>query len=247
MSMGRWALFFVGLSCSLGVWAQSQPLAAQYRQATERYPHNIMGALSAHTTLAVQWAACPSCPPEPESLSAVLPEALVFEDFAPRLVDINGDGTPEVLVVESHQKQGARLALWEIQQGRLVRGASTDFIGTRFRWLAPIGVADFLGQGIALAAYVEKPHLDKVLRLVRRDGDRLVPVASVPNVTNHLIGQESVQSRVESCPEGPRIVLLSANAQRVLVVGWGAQGRSVRDVGPARDRQLPADVSACGA
>lgn len=247
MAMRRWwVVVGLGLSCAAAS-AQTHPLAAEYRQPTDRYPHNIMGSLSAHTTLELQLGACPTCTGQTQRLTATLPDDLVFEDFAPRLVDTNGDGISEVLVVESHQQQGARLALWEVQQGRLVRGASTAFIGTRFRWLAPIGVADFWGQGTPLMAYVEKPHLDKVMRLVRREGDRLVLVETVPNVTNHLIGQTSVQSRIESCPEGPRILLLSANAQRVLAVGWGAQGRSVRDVGPARERQLPADVSACGA
>ena len=67
----------------------------------------------------------------------------------------------------------------------LVRGAATDYIETRFRWLAPIGAAEFDGDWTVEFAYVEKPHLDKVLRVVRRDSRRLSLVASVQGVKNH--------------------------------------------------------------
>jgi len=235
----------VGSCLSLGALAQPIAVAAHFSQPTQRYPHNIMGALSAHIRLEVQVADCKTCPQHPRALGVTLPDALVFEDFAPRLVDLNGDGVQEILVVESDQHRGARLALWEIDQGQLVRGASTDFIGTRFRWLAPVGVADFEGKGTRWVAYVEKPHLDKVLRLVRRQGDRLVPVDAIHQVTNHVIGQASVQSRIEVCPEGPVMVMLSGDAKRVVAVRWGRPSHSVRDLGPSLDRQLPAQVLAC--
>ena len=172
-------------------------------------------------------------------MSTRFPEALLFEDFSPRLVDMDGDGRSEILVVESDQQQGARLALWAVMDGRLVRAAHSDFIGQRFRWLALIGVADFLGDGTPLVAYVEKPHLDKVLRLVRLQSDRLVSVESLTGVTHHRIGQETVHSRIVSCSDRPGILALSANGQRVLLIGWTTKWRQMRDMGAAEQNRLP--------
>lgn len=166
-----------------------------------------------------------------------MPETLVFEDFAPRFVDMNGNGQPERLVVENDQAQGARLAHWFVKNGQLIRAASTDFIGQRFRLLAPIGVADFHGNGIPLVAYVEKPHLDKILRLVRLEGDRFVPVEHLAGVTNHQIGQETVHSQIVMCSGRSSILALSANGKWVLLIGWTEKGRQVRDVGAANNKR----------
>ena len=43
----------------------------------------------------------------------VLPERRVFEDTEPRLADVDGDGDPEVIVVESDMREGARLAIYD--------------------------------------------------------------------------------------------------------------------------------------
>ncbi len=215
---------------------------AEFEGPTERYPHNIMGSLSAHTDLVVSWAKCRNCPPEAQRLNIRLPETLVFEDFVPRIVDLDDDGRSEVLVVESDQQQGARLALWAVQDGQLVRAAHSDFIGKHFRWLAPIGVADFHGNGVPLVAYIEKPHIDKVLRLVGLEGDRLIAVEHMTGVTNHQIGQETVHSRIVMCSGRPSILALSANGKRVLLIGWTEKGRQVRDVGAAYKKRLPPDT-----
>lgn len=243
----KWAVILGVVCLTLGGAAHAADeaivLEARFAEPTQRYPHNIMGALSAHTDLVVSWANCKTCPSQAQHLRARLPEALVFEDFAPRLVDMDGDGRSEILVVESDQEQGARLALWALKDGGLVRAAQSDFIGQRFRWLAPIGVADFHGNGIPLVAYVEKPHLDKVLRLVRLQGDRLVQVAHLAGVTNHQIGQETVHSRIVDCSGRPSILALSANGQRVLLIGWTAKGRQVRDMGAAEEKRLPPQLA----
>lgn len=199
-----------------------KPIRADYANPTDRYPHNIMGRLNAHTDLIVTLDPCPDCGTSPITLAIRLPTNLVFEDFAPRLIDLNSDGRHEIITVESDQSKGSRLAVWEViqdaDQPRLIRSASTDFIGTRFRWLAPIGAADFNGDGTVEIAYVEKPHLDKILHIVRRDGTRLKRIASVAGVTNHAIGQEEVQSRIELCDGIPTIFALDASGERLLSI-----------------------------
>ncbi|MFU8825303.1 FG-GAP repeat domain-containing protein [Yoonia sp.] len=67
--------------------------------------------------------------------------------------DVDGDGILEIVVVESKQQHGARLTTWSTRrkpdgQHIIELRAASDFIGTRFRWLALAGVADFTGDGL---------------------------------------------------------------------------------------------------
>ncbi|MGD9713598.1 MAG: FG-GAP repeat domain-containing protein [Thermomicrobiales bacterium] len=238
-------------SATMGV-AEDAPLAiaADFEGPTDRYPHNIMGSLRAHTDLAVTLALCNSCMDWPSALAIRLPVDLVFEDFAPRLVDLDRDGVNEIVVVESDQQKGSRLTVWEVLlvDGRptLVRGATTDFIGTRFRWLAPIGAEDFDGDGRVEIAYVEKPHLDKILRIVRREGSQLRLVASLAGVTNHAIGQEKVQSRIETCNGHPTIIALDATGIRRLAIRFDGTTVGASELGETSTPHILDPAPACG-
>jgi hypothetical protein len=226
-----------------------QPIQAEYANPTDRYPHNIMGSLMAHTDLIVGLEPCAQCSEERDALAVRLPAHLVFEDFTPRLVDLNGDGRAEIVVVESDQSKGARLAVWDVilDEGKpkLVRGATTDFIGTRFRWLAPIGAADFDRDGSTEFAYVEKPHLDKTLRIVRRDGKHLNQIASIQGVTNHAIGQEEVQSRIEICAGVPTIFALDGSGQLILSIQMSGRAEEVIELSKAKKRHRLDDGTLC--
>ena len=169
------------------------PLSAQFIEPTNRYPHNVLGDLPGFGALEVRLAGG-------TSLRLVLPESRVFEDISPRLWDIDGDGIPEIVVVESDQRLGARLTAWTVQRTAdgthtVVLRAAGDFIGTRFRWLAPVGMADFTGDGRPEIAYVAMPHLAHRLVLVRLDGARFLPVAQLDGISNHRIGEAFRQRR----------------------------------------------------
>ncbi len=226
-----------------------QPIWADYANPTDRYPHNIMGTLAAHTDLIVGLEPCQQCSEEPDSLTVRLPAQLVFEDFAPRLFDLNGDGRNEIVVVESDQIKGARLAVWDVilEEGNpsLVRGATTDFIGTRFRWLSPIGAADFDGDGAIELAYVETPHLNKILHIVRRDGSHLTRIGSVQGVTNHAIGQEDVQSRIEVCAGVPSIFALDGSGEMMLSIQMSDGTLQVTELSPTENRHRLDDGTLC--
>ena len=77
------------------------------------------------------------------------------------MADIDGDGMAEVVVVETDISKGARLS--EYSKDGVV--ATTPYIGQTHRWLAPIGFADFDGDGRIEIAYIDRPHLAKLLRL----------------------------------------------------------------------------------
>ncbi|OYU18112.1 MAG: hypothetical protein CFE34_12195 [Rhodobacteraceae bacterium PARR1] len=221
------------------------PIGASYAEPTDRYDHNIMGRIQGWGRLEVDLAPCSTCRSGAVRVSLDQPQSRVFEDFAPRLWDITGDGVPEIVTVESDLSKGARLTVWEVTEGSLRRLATTAYLGTRHRWLAPVGAADFDRDGAIEIAYVEKPHLARVLRLVRLDRDQLMEVAFLGGVTNHAIGQEKVESLVRSCRGVPEIVALSADGQQVLAITWDSAGLKARQIGRASNRQIPAGLASC--
>ena len=180
---------------------------ARYADPTERYAHGVLGDAIEHGTLELTTDAG-------RSLRIVLPESRVFEDTEPRLYDLDGDGAPEVIVAESDANRGARMAVYSTN-GLI---AATDYIGTRFRWLAIAGAADLDGDGWTEIAFVDRPHLAKTLRVFRFRGGSLEPVAALRGVTNHRIGERDIAGGIRDCGSGPEIVVADANWREVLAV-----------------------------
>ena len=236
ISAGFAALFL----CSLGsVVAATQTItAARFSQPTSRYDHGILGDAEEWGQLEIDVRGV-----SPDKASDVdahhkatylfrLPQDHVFEDVAPRLVDVTGDGRPEVIVVETDVRRGAALAIYD-STGKL---AETPHIGTRNRWLAPIGAADFDGDGHIEIAYIDRPHLAKTLRVWRYKDGRLREVASLAGLTNHRIGERDIGGGLRSCAGLPEMVVASGDWQRVMVVGFNTGKLVARDAGPHRGR-----------
>jgi len=225
------------------------PVRAEYVGPTDRYPHGILGRITGWGGLVVDLQICPAC--EPVRAQINLPEARVFEDLAPRLWDVTGDGRPEVVVIESDAEFGARLVALEAKAGAtgdellLQLRAATPFIGTRFRWLAPVGAADFTGDGVAEIAYVETPHLGRILRLVTLDGDRLVEIAHLEGVTNHAIGEEHLDGGIRVCDGRPEIIARSADRSQVLGIRYEEGVLIPRVLGPADEASIWERALAC--
>ncbi len=116
----------------------------------------------------------------------------MFEDRIPRLVDLNGDGRDEVLVVKSYLSAGAALALVAPVDGRLSIIAEGEAIGMPYRWLNPVGVGDFDGDGRIETAHVETPHIGGTLVLSRLERGRLVSVRRVWGFSNHGMGSREL-------------------------------------------------------
>ena len=156
----------------------------------------------------------------------------VFEDTAPRLEDMNGDGVNEVITVASHRSFGARLELYGYpglgQDFRLL--SHTPYIGTAFRWLAPVGVADFDDDGRLDIAYVETPHLGKTLRIVTPEDGELVEIASASGFSNHRIGDRFISGGIRDCGNGPEIVLADGAWRRAVAVRMEATELVSRDL-----------------
>ena len=170
-----------------------------------------------------------------------LPETRVFEDIAPRLADVDGDGAPEMIVVETDLSLGARLAIYD-EAGFV---AATPFIGQTHRWLAPIGVADLDGDGSVELAYIDRPHLARLLRVWRFQDGTLVEVAQAEGLTNHRLGDPAIGGGLRDCGAGPEMITADVRWSRLVasrLVGGRIESRFVAegvDFAAALDCWLP--------
>jgi hypothetical protein len=151
----------------------------------------------------------------------------VFEDLAPRLEDLTGDGWNEVIVVRSSVTSGAQLMVYGVEKGTFRLMAATAPLG-RHRWLAPAGIADFDGDGRTEIAYVDRPHLLGDLVVVRLEGDRLVETLRLPGVSNHRIGDDFISGGLRDCGQGPELILASKDWTRLMLFRNGR----LEDIGP---------------
>ncbi|KUF12828.1 FG-GAP repeat domain-containing protein [Pseudoponticoccus marisrubri] len=226
--MARGAGLLAGLWLA-GAAAAQQIDTARYDGPTTRYPHGVLGD-------DVEWAQLVVRLTDGRVLSARLGEERVFEDLAPRLADLDGDGAPEVVVVESHAARGARLAIWGLVGDDLRPITATPWIGTRFRWLAPLGAADLDGDGRAELAYVDRPHLARTLRVWRYlpegpGAARLDEVAAAPGYSNHRIGWDYIEGGIRACGTGPEMVLAGGDWRDLYALRLAENGLTARRLG----------------
>ena len=212
---------------------------------TDRYAHAVLGdALEwGGLELVVRSCADATCPEgsAERGLRITLPPSRVFEDVEARLVDADGDGSAEVLVVESDLALGASLALY----GGTGRIAATPFIGQRNRWLAPLGVADLDGDGRPEIAWIDRPHLARMLRVGRYDpaAGTISEIAAAEGHTNHRIGDRTTLGGIRSCDGLAEIVTATPDWSRLLATRL-EDGRLVtRILGPNRPAAVRAALA----
>jgi hypothetical protein len=210
-------------------------VAADYTDPTDRYAHGILGDATEYAGLQITLS-------DGTRRSAVWPELVVFEDTNPRLVDLDGDGAPEVITVESHEKFGARLSIWGLDDSdAFVNLAATDYIGRPFRWLAVAGAADMDSDGRVEIAYVDRPHLAKTLMVWRylpqADGiGKLEKIAQATGLTNHKIGERDIGGGMRICDDTVEVITANANWSRVIATRLENGSLVKRDVGPHTGR-----------
>lgn len=180
---------------------------AEFSAPTDRYGHAIMGDLPEWGRLCLSGPSGAAC--------VTLPGTRVFEDIAPRLFDVDGDGASEAVVVESSFEAGAALVVYRLDGDALERIA-TPPIGTRNRWLAPAGIGDLDGDGHVEIAYIDRPHLAKRLRVWRFKDGALTHVVDAPSLTNHRIGEPFISGGLRECGTGPEIITANASWSRIM-------------------------------
>ncbi|HXF53711.1 MAG TPA: VCBS repeat-containing protein [Hyphomicrobiaceae bacterium] len=161
-------------------------LAAWFSDPTPRYRHFVLGSEHEASALVVSTS-------DRRVYRLTLAADSVFEDREPRIVDVDGDGNDEVIVVRSYIKSGAALAVAAVRGHALEIVAETPPIGMPFRWLNPAGVADFDGDGRPDIALVRMPHSAGELRILTLRDGKLVEIQAVDDVSNHALGSRHLQ------------------------------------------------------
>jgi hypothetical protein len=107
------------------------------------------------------------------------------------------------------------------------RIAQTPHIGRSNRWLAPVGAADFDGDGRIEVAFVYRPHLAKTLRIFEWNGLDLVLDTEIGSLTNRRIGEDLITGGVRDCGDGAQLVTANADWSNVMVIAfdgtWGTR------------------------
>lgn len=180
----------------------------------------------------------------------------VYEDRVPRVVDIDQDGKDEIILIESDVLRGAALVVLGVDQTpdgpRLVERARGPFAGSPFRWMNPVGVADFDGDGRADLANVITPHVGGILQLLHYRPPLLVPFASAMDVSNHRMGalEQDLAVVVALAGQKPTILVPDMTLRALHALRWDTPGRwtELADLKPLPgpvERMLPLPQGAC--
>ncbi len=207
---------------------------ARYEDPTTRYAHAVLGD-------AIEYGALVLDTTEGRRLKFVLPQERVFEDLEPRVADLDGDGRPEVITIESHRNFGARLAIYGTD-GLI---AANEWIGRTNRWLAPIGAADFDGDGTTDIAYVDRPHLAKTIRVFAYKDAALTEVAQIAGYSNHRIGEDFISGGVRDCGQGPEMVVAKGDWSGIVALRWSGTGFAQTALGDQTNQAAFSQALSC--
>lgn len=214
------------------VVAGTQGLAwAWLGSPTRRYPHTALGS-AVHAGSVHVLAATGSG--RRQEVVYNLPLHRVFEDRVPRLVDLNGDGRDELLLIEADALRGAALVVLGLSgKGtaaaplQLVELARGPYAGSTFRWLNPVGVADFDGDGRLDVASITTPHIGGMLFLYHYRPPHLVPFAKAMDVSNHKMGvvEQRLSVIVQRPGAWPTIIVPDMTHRALHALRWEAPGQ----------------------
>ena len=210
------ALIFADRRLPVGALPDAQPVVGRdglitvLVEPTRQYPHGAVG-----DELEAAAVALVAARPRPRVVAIARPRpGAVFEDLRALRVDVDGDGSEEIIVVESDEREGARIVAFDLRGRRL---ADSTPIGSAFRWHhalrsvpGPNGRPDI--------ASVRTPHLGARLEFLRRRGSRLVVLAARDGYPTHYFGsrQLGAHALADGDGDGRRELVLPADSGSVL-------------------------------
>ena len=140
-----------------------------------------------------------------------LPVDAAFEDGLIRLADLDADSSPQIVLVAASRSTGAAITVLGVERRDgapvLLERARGPSVG-RGRWLNPVGMGDFHGDGQQDVVAVATPHIGGVLTLYRYQRPHLVPVAYERDVSNHVYGEVEQQLAAVTIRDGRRCVAI---------------------------------------
>ncbi len=191
-------------------------IEAWYSEPTTRYAHAVLGDGVEAGALKVKNA-------RGETYTFRLPSTEVFEDIAPRLADLDGNGTTEIISILSSQRGGASIAVFSLNGNAFNKIAQTPFIGQSNRWLNIAEINHFTGSRRPEIAAVITPHLAGILQFYRFTNGTLSRVAQANgNYSNHFIGSNELRLSTTADVNGngiPDLILPSLARNELLFVG----------------------------
>ncbi len=232
---------------------------------TIRYPHKALGAITHAGSLHVLVSQSGKL----HEVIYELPVHRVFEDRVPRLVDLDGDGRDEIVLIESDALRGSATVVFGLLAAqthqdkqnnqsnkqtlpRLVELARSGQTGSTFRWLNPVGAADFDGDGKLDIASVITPHIGGLLTLYHYAPPKLIPFAQAMDTSNHRMGdlEQQVAVIVEQAGLRPTIIVPDMQLKALHALRWESPGqwKELADVKPlpaAIQRITPTSKGAC--
>lgn len=249
------------LANSYAVKGEKNIVWAWLGSPTIRYPHRTLGAYSHAGSLHVLVKLKSG---ELKQLDYVLPLQRVFEDLTPRLLDLNDDGEDEVVLVESDAAVGAAMVVLAVRKREANGELETNFhiqevargpsMGLPFRWLNPVGAADFDNDGRLDLAAIHTPHIGGVLTLYHYRPPYLKAFASLTDVSNHRMGSVEQQMAVIVPPSRsqprPTVIVPDMGLKALYALRWEAGGQwheiaRVKAMPAGIARMLPLKDGAC--
>ena len=141
------------------------------------------------------------------------------------------DGSEEIVLVEANALRGASLVVMGVEHTErgpiLIERARSAFVGSTFRWLNPVGAADFDADGKLDLAMVLTPHIGGELQLLHYRPPSLVPYARALDVSNHRMGalEQTLAVIVHVAGQRPTVLVPDMTLRALHALRWDAPGR----------------------
>lgn len=185
--------------------------AAWYGQPTRRYAHGALGDTIEGGSLVAVLA-------DGSRTEFTLPESQVFEDITPRIADLDGDGTNEVIAIRSSRTGGAAVVVYGLANGKLVELGAGAENGRPNRWLNIAGIVPD-GNSVRTVYAVRTPHIGGRLLSLDYRGGRIVERNDIAtDLSNHAFGsrEQDMSAFADFDSDGrPDLVMPSQDRMRL--------------------------------